>query len=178
MPTFTYRAYGLNIASDIECPELIPDGGTPDVRVRFGRVPEQLANPSTQGMLYEVSADQFLLKPAHIARFLVTNGSDVIIAAKYLVSSDPKTLALHCFESIDPDIARRFQPGDIVVAGENFGCGSSREHAVLALLGLRAACVIARSYGQIFYRNAFNQGLLLFGLLLALMAVIRQLIAD
>jgi 3-isopropylmalate/(R)-2-methylmalate dehydratase small subunit len=87
--------------------------------------------------------------------------TDVIIAAKYLVSSDPKTLALHCFESIDPDIARRFQPGDIVVAGENFGCGSSREHAVLALLGLRAACVIARSYGQIFYRNAFNQGLLL-----------------
>ena len=87
--------------------------------------------------------------------------TDVIIAAKYLVSDDRKELALHCFESIDPEIARRFLPGDLIVAGENFGCGSSREHAVLALLGLGAACVIANSYGQIFYRNAFNQGLLL-----------------
>jgi 3-isopropylmalate/(R)-2-methylmalate dehydratase small subunit len=62
---------------------------------------------------------------------------------------------------VDTEIARRFEPGDVIVAGENFGCGSSREHAVLALLGLSAACIIARSYGQIFYRNAFNQGLLL-----------------
>jgi 3-isopropylmalate/(R)-2-methylmalate dehydratase small subunit len=87
--------------------------------------------------------------------------TDVIISARHLVTSEPAKLAPHCFESVNAEIARCFEPGDIIVAGENFGCGSSREHAVLALVGLGAACVIARSYGQIFYRNAFNQGLLL-----------------
>jgi 3-isopropylmalate dehydratase small subunit len=87
--------------------------------------------------------------------------TDLIIGARHLVSTDPRALAAHCLETVDAEFARRAQPGDIVVAGENFGCGSSREHAVLALLGLRVGCIMARSYGQIFYRNAFNQGLLL-----------------
>ena len=79
MLTFTYRAYGLNISSEIECPELISADGAPDIHVRFGRVPEQLETPSAQGVLYQVSPQQFLLKPNHIARFLVTNGSDVLV---------------------------------------------------------------------------------------------------
>ncbi len=85
--------------------------------------------------------------------------TDVIIPAKHLNTFDPAELAPHCFEGVDPAIAQNFRRGDIIVGGENFGCGSSREHAPLAMLGLGAACVLARSYGQIFYRNAFNQGL-------------------
>ncbi len=85
--------------------------------------------------------------------------TDVILPAKYLVTFDPATLAAHCFEGLDPALAAQIRPGDILVAGENFGCGSSREHAAIAIKGLGVACVVARSYGQIFYRNAFNLGL-------------------
>lgn len=85
--------------------------------------------------------------------------TDVIIPARYLITSDPHELAKHCMEDIEPSFARSVRAGDIVVAGENFGCGSSREHAPLALQGAGIACVIAASFARIFYRNAFNIGL-------------------
>jgi 3-isopropylmalate dehydratase small subunit len=85
--------------------------------------------------------------------------TDVIIPARYLVTVDPKVLAVRCFEDLDPTLAARIQPGDILVAGENFGQGSSREHAPIALKGAGLACIVAKSYARIFYRNAFNIGL-------------------
>jgi 3-isopropylmalate/(R)-2-methylmalate dehydratase small subunit len=85
--------------------------------------------------------------------------TDVIIPAKYLVTFEPEHLSPHCFEGVDPELARQIQDGDIVVAGKNFGCGSSREHAPIAIKGLGVSCIVARSFGQIFYRNAFNRGL-------------------
>ena len=85
--------------------------------------------------------------------------TDVIIPARYLVTSDPSELAKHCMEDIDKDFAARVRPGDIIVAGKNFGCGSSREHAPIAIKGAGVACVIAPTFARIFYRNAFNTGL-------------------
>ncbi len=85
--------------------------------------------------------------------------TDIIIPARYLVTTDPAELAKHCMEAIAPDFPQRVQRGDIIVAGENFGCGSSREHAPLAIKGLGISCVIAKSFARIFYRNAFNIGL-------------------
>jgi 3-isopropylmalate/(R)-2-methylmalate dehydratase small subunit len=85
--------------------------------------------------------------------------TDVIIPARYLVTSDPAALAPHCFEDLDPTLASKISPGDIIVAGENFGQGSSREHAPIAIKGLGIACIVARSYARIFFRNAFNIGL-------------------
>ncbi len=85
--------------------------------------------------------------------------TDVIIPARYLVTTDPAELAKHCMEAIAPDFPQRAKPGDIIVAGENFGCGSSREHAPLSIKGLGIRCVIAESFARIFYRNAFNIGL-------------------
>jgi len=86
--------------------------------------------------------------------------TDVIIPARYLLTSDPGALAAHAFEDLDPALARRIAPGDVIVAGENFGQGSSREHAPLALVGLGVGAVVAVSFARIFYRNAFNIGLL------------------
>lgn len=85
--------------------------------------------------------------------------TDVIIPARYLVSTDPEFLAEHCLEGLDPDFRKKIKPGDILVAGKNFGSGSSREHAVLALKGAGISLVIAESFARIFYRNAFNSGL-------------------
>lgn len=85
--------------------------------------------------------------------------TDVIIPARYLNTIDPQELAAHCMEGVDPSFARAVQPGDIIVAGTNFGCGSSREHAPLAIKAAGVACVVARSFARIFYRNAFNIGL-------------------
>ncbi|MDD2689811.1 MAG: 3-isopropylmalate dehydratase small subunit [Candidatus Omnitrophica bacterium] len=85
--------------------------------------------------------------------------TDDIIAAKYLVSTDAKELGRHCFESIRPDFVGRVNPGDIIVAGKNFGCGSSREHAPLAIKGCGIQAVVARSFAAIFFRNAINIGL-------------------
>lgn len=85
--------------------------------------------------------------------------TDVIIPARYLVSTGPKVLAEHCMEGADPEFPKRVQQGDIIVAGKNFGSGSSREHAVLALKGAGISLVIAKSFARIFYRNAFNSGL-------------------
>ncbi len=85
--------------------------------------------------------------------------TDDIIAAKYLVSSDAKELGKHCLESIMPDFAGNVSAGDIIVAGKNFGCGSSREHAPLAVKGCGISAVIAKSFAAIFFRNAINIGL-------------------
>lgn len=85
--------------------------------------------------------------------------TDVIIPARYLVTTDPKELAAHAMEDLDPGFARRVQPGDVIVAGRNFGCGSSREHAPLALKAAGVSCIVAVSFARIFYRNALNIGL-------------------
>lgn len=85
--------------------------------------------------------------------------TDVIIPARYLNTSDPKELASHCMSDIDADFVHRVKPGDIIVAGWNFGCGSSREHAPLAIKESGISCVIAKSFARIFYRNSINIGL-------------------
>ncbi len=85
--------------------------------------------------------------------------TDVIIPARYLNTSDPKELAAHCMEDADPEFVKKVKPGDIIVAGENFGCGSSREHAPIAIKYAGVSCVIAKSFARIFYRNAINTGL-------------------
>ena len=85
--------------------------------------------------------------------------TDVIIPARYLNSSDPKELATHCMEDIDKDFVHKVKPGDIIVADKNFGCGSSREHAPLAIKASGVGCVIAETFARIFYRNAINIGL-------------------
>ena len=84
--------------------------------------------------------------------------TDVIIPARYLNAPSPAELARHCMEDIDPAYASSAKPGDIIVGGWNFGCGSSREHAPIALQASGAACVIAASFARIFYRNAINIG--------------------
>lgn len=85
--------------------------------------------------------------------------TDVIIPARYLNTSDPAELAKHCMEDIDASFAGIVQEGDIIVAGKNFGCGSSREHAPIAIKASGVKCVIAPTFARIFYRNAFNTGL-------------------
>lgn len=85
--------------------------------------------------------------------------TDVIIPARYLNTSDPKELASHCMEDLDAGFTKRVKPGDIMVAGKNFGCGSSREHAPIAIKQSGIACVIATTFARIFYRNAINIGL-------------------
>lgn len=85
--------------------------------------------------------------------------TDVIIPARYLNTSDPKELAAHCMEDIDKDFAKKIKPGDIIVADNNFGCGSSREHAPIAIKYAGISCVVAKSFARIFYRNAINTGL-------------------
>ena len=85
--------------------------------------------------------------------------TDQIIPADYLTTGDPKKLAAHAFAKVRPDFARDVRKGDVIVAGDNFGCGSSREHAPRALLGAGVTCVIARSFARIFFRNAINIGL-------------------
>ena len=85
--------------------------------------------------------------------------TDVIIPARYLNTSDAKELALHCMEDIDLDFAKEVQEGDIIVANKNFGCGSSREHAPIAIKESGISCVIASTFARIFYRNAINIGL-------------------
>lgn len=85
--------------------------------------------------------------------------TDDIIAARYLVSTDAQELGRHCLESIKPDFASSVKAGDIIVAGKNFGCGSSREQAALAIKGCGISCVIAKSFAAIFFRNAINIGL-------------------
>lgn len=85
--------------------------------------------------------------------------TDVIIPARYLNTSDPAELAKHCMEDIDADFVKRVKQGDIMVAGKNFGCGSSREHAPIAIKASGISCVIAETFARIFYRNSINIGL-------------------
>jgi len=87
--------------------------------------------------------------------------TDVIIAARYLNTSDEKFLASHVMEDIDPNFVKKISVGDVIVAGENFGCGSSREHAPIAIKSAGICAVIAKSFARIFYRNSFNMGLLI-----------------
>ena len=90
--------------------------------------------------------------------------TDLIIAARYLNTSDPQELAKHVMEDADPEFVNKMSAGDIIVAGENFGCGSSREHAPIALKAAGIAAVVAPTFARIFYRNAFNMGLPIFEL--------------
>ena len=85
--------------------------------------------------------------------------TDVIIPARYLNSSDPAELAMHCMEDIDADFVKQVKKGDIIVGEKNFGCGSSREHAPIAIQAAGVSCVIAETFARIFYRNAINIGL-------------------
>ena len=85
--------------------------------------------------------------------------TDVIIPARYLNTSDPKELASHCMEDIDLNFSKKVKKGDIIVANKNFGCGSSREHAPIAIKESGISCVIASTFARIFYRNAINIGL-------------------
>ena len=88
--------------------------------------------------------------------------TDAIIPARYLNTSDPRELAAHCMEDADPDFPKKVRAGDIIVAGKNFGCGSSREHAPISIKEAGVSCVIAKTFARIFYRNAFNIGLPIF----------------
>ena len=90
--------------------------------------------------------------------------TDVIIAARYLNTSVPEELAKHVMEDADPEFVTKMSVGDVIVAGENFGCGSSREHAPIALKAAGIAAIIAPTFARIFYRNAFNMGLPIFEL--------------
>ena len=95
----------------------------------------------------------------HVFKFGDNIDTDVIIPARYLNTADPAELALHCMEDIDSTFIGRVKPGDIIAAGENFGCGSSREHAPLSIKAAGVGAVIAASFARIFYRNAINIGL-------------------
>jgi len=88
--------------------------------------------------------------------------TDAIIPARYLNTTDPAELASHLMEDIDPKFLEKIKPGDILVAEDNFGCGSSREHAPLAIKSAGLSCVVAKSFARIFYRNSFNMGLPIF----------------
>ncbi len=88
--------------------------------------------------------------------------TDAIIPARYLSTSDPEQLAVHCMEDADPRFPQEVVPGDIIVGGKNFGCGSSREHAPISIKAAGVSCVIAGSFARIFFRNAFNMGLPIF----------------
>jgi len=85
--------------------------------------------------------------------------TDEIIPARYLNTIDPKELGAHCMEDIDPEFSKKISRGDVIVAGRNFGCGSSREHAQISIKGAGISCVIAESFARIFLRNAINMGL-------------------
>ncbi len=85
--------------------------------------------------------------------------TDQIIPAAFLVTTDPEELGSHCMEGVDPSFARAVEPGDVIVADVNFGCGSSREHAPISIRGAGVSCIIAKSFARIFFRNSINIGL-------------------
>ncbi|MDR3346627.1 MAG: 3-isopropylmalate dehydratase small subunit [Campylobacteraceae bacterium] len=101
---------------------------------------------------------------AKVWRFGDNIDTDLIIAARYLNTSDPQELARHVMEDADADFVKKLNKGDVIVAGENFGCGSSREHAPIALKAAGVSAVVAKSFARIFYRNSFNMGLPIFEL--------------
>lgn len=95
----------------------------------------------------------------HVFKYGDNIDTDVIIPARYLADSDPQHLARHCLEDLDPTFVKRVKAGDIIVATKNFGCGSSREHAPIAIKAAGVSCIIAETFARIFYRNAINIGL-------------------
>ncbi len=101
---------------------------------------------------------------AKVWKFGENIDTDLIIAARYLNTSNPQELAKHVMEDADPEFKIKLNPGDVIVAGENFGCGSSREHAPIALKAAGVSAIVAKSFARIFYRNAFNMGLPIFEL--------------
>jgi len=100
-----------------------------------------------------------LILKGKVHKYGANVNTDVIIPARYLSLSEPVELAEHCMEDIDKDFLKKVKQGDIIIATTNFGCGSSREHAPLAIKGAGVSCVIARSFARIFFRNAINIGL-------------------
>ena len=100
-----------------------------------------------------------MIKTGNVIKYGDNVDTDVIIPARYLNTSDPKELAVHCMEDLDLNFGNRVQDGDIIVGGFNFGCGSSREHAPIAIKASGISLVIAKSFARIFYRNAINIGL-------------------
>ena len=100
-------------------------------------------------------------QPGRVWKFGDDVDTDAIIPGRFLIINDPAELAKHAFEGVRPEFSREVRPGDIVVAGENFGCGSSREHAPMALKGAGVRCVIAKSFARIFFRNSINIGVTL-----------------
>ena len=102
--------------------------------------------------------ERFVMAKAHVYQRDHIN-TDEIIPARYLNTDDEQELAKHCMEDLDAEFVTKVSPGDVIVAGEDFGCGSSREHAVWALRGATVATVIAKSFARIFYRNAINNGM-------------------
>ena len=100
-----------------------------------------------------------MIKEGNAIKYGDNIDTDVIIPARYLNTSDPKELASHCMEDIDTSFTARVKPGDIMIGGENFGCGSSREHAPIAIKESGISIVIAKSFARIFYRNSINIGL-------------------
>ena len=100
-----------------------------------------------------------MIKTGKVFKYGDNVDTDVIIPARYLNSSDPAELAKYCMEDIDENFAKDVKEGDIIVADQNFGCGSSREHAPIAIKASGISCVIASTFARIFYRNAFNTGL-------------------
>jgi len=106
-----------------------------------------------------VNLETDLELPANVWKFGDDIDTDAIIPGKYLTINKPEELAKHAFEGVRPEFARGVKEGDIIVAGFNFGCGSSREHAPLALKGAKVKCIIAKSFARIFFRNAINIGL-------------------
>ncbi|NJD75892.1 MAG: 3-isopropylmalate dehydratase small subunit [Candidatus Methanoperedens sp.] len=102
---------------------------------------------------------QELKPPSNVWKFGNDIDTDAIIPGKYLTINKPEELARHAFEGVRPEFSRGVKEGDIIVAGFNFGCGSSREHAPLALKGAKVKCIIAKSFARIFFRNAINIGL-------------------
>ena len=95
----------------------------------------------------------------HAHKYGADVNTDVIIPARYLNTTDPQELAQHCMEDEDPEFVRRVRPGDVIVADTNFGCGSAREHAPIAIKAAGVSCVVAKSFARIFYRNAINLAL-------------------
>ncbi|MBU3967516.1 MAG: 3-isopropylmalate dehydratase small subunit [Euryarchaeota archaeon] len=106
-----------------------------------------------------VNLETDLKSPSNVWKFGNDIDTDAIIPGKYLTINTPDELAKHAFEGVRPEFARGVKDGDIIVAGFNFGCGSSREHAPLALKGAKVKCIIAKSFARIFFRNAINIGL-------------------
>ena len=106
-----------------------------------------------------VNLEKDLKLPSNVWKFGDDIDTDAIIPGKYLTINKPQELAKHAFEGVRPEFASGVKDGDIIVAGFNFGCGSSREHAPLALKGAKVKCIIAKSFARIFFRNAINIGL-------------------